>query len=95
MPKALHSAKRIYPAHSDAIRIVPLHLPEALRQPTREAVAVGPAAAQLNAKGYPVEQFCHPVEPHEPGGKVRAMPLKHLQEGFLMGVDDLFHGPTS
>ena len=42
--------------------------------------------------GYPVEQLRHSAEPHEPGGKVRAAPLKHLQEGFLMGVDDLFHG---
>jgi hypothetical protein len=55
MPKALHSAKRIYPAHSDAIRIVPLHLPDALRQPTREAVAAGPAAAaQLTYRNGPL-----------------------------------------
>src|SRR5437879_7505813 len=55
MPKALHSAKRIYPAHGDAIRIVPLHLPDSVRQPTKEAVAAGPvAAAQLTYRNGPL-----------------------------------------
>jgi hypothetical protein len=48
-------AKRIYPAHSDPIRIVPLHLPDALRQPTTEAVAAGPVAApQLTYRNGPL-----------------------------------------
>jgi hypothetical protein len=45
MSDAVNPAKRIYPAHSDAIRIVPLHLPDTMRQPTTEAIAAGPAAA--------------------------------------------------
>jgi hypothetical protein len=35
----LHPAKIIYPAHGDAIRIVPLHVPETARTPTTEAAA--------------------------------------------------------
>jgi hypothetical protein len=55
MPDSVNPAKRIYPAHSDAIRIVPLHLPDALRQPTGEAVAAGPAAApQLTYRNGPL-----------------------------------------
>ena len=45
MPDDLHPAKKIYPAHGDPIRIVPLHLPDTLRQPTVEAAAAAPAAA--------------------------------------------------
>jgi len=47
MPNAANPAKKIYPAHGDAIRIVPLHLPDTVRQPTAEAAAAGPAAAPL------------------------------------------------
>src|SRR5689334_14652965 len=37
-----HPAKKIYPAHGDSIRIVPLHLPDTVRQPTPEAAGAGP-----------------------------------------------------
>lgn len=47
MPDDLTPAKKIYPAHGDAIRIVALHLPDTLRQPTVEAAAAAPAAAPL------------------------------------------------
>jgi hypothetical protein len=39
------AAKKIYPLHGDPIRIVPLHLPEELHQPTAEVAKVAPAAA--------------------------------------------------
>jgi hypothetical protein len=45
VPDDRHPAKKIYPAHGDPIRIVPLHLPDTLRQPTVEAAAAAPAAA--------------------------------------------------
>ena len=35
----LHPAKKIYPAHGDAIRIVPLHVPDTVPTPTAEATA--------------------------------------------------------
>ena len=35
----LHPDKKIYPAHGDAIRIVPLHVPETVLTPTTEAAA--------------------------------------------------------
>jgi hypothetical protein len=55
MPNDLHPAKKIYPAHGDAIRIVPLHLPDTLGQPTAEAKAAGPAAApQLTYRNGPL-----------------------------------------
>jgi hypothetical protein len=44
MSNGSHPAKQIYPGHGDAIRIVPLSVAEALRQPTVEALALGPAA---------------------------------------------------
>ncbi len=44
MPSKLHPAKKIYSAHGDPIRIVPLHVPDAVLQPTAEAVAATPAA---------------------------------------------------
>jgi len=31
--------QEIYPAHGDAIRIVPLHVPDTVRTPTAEAAA--------------------------------------------------------
>ena len=46
MASAPHPAKKIYPAHGDLIRIVPLHLPDDLHRPTEEAAAAAaPAAA--------------------------------------------------
>jgi hypothetical protein len=55
MPNELHPAKRIYPAHGDPIRIVPLHVPDVLGQPTAEAAAAGPAAApQLTYRNGPL-----------------------------------------
>jgi hypothetical protein len=55
MPDDLHPAKKIYPAHGDPIRIVPLHVPDALRQPTAEAAAAAPAAApQLTYRHGPL-----------------------------------------
>ena len=55
MPNDLHPGKRIYPAHGDPIRIVPLHLPDALRQPTVDAKAAAPAAApQLTYRNGPL-----------------------------------------
>ncbi len=38
----LHPAKKIYAAHGDSIRIVPLHVPDAVRTPTAEAAAAAP-----------------------------------------------------
>src|SRR5947209_18367853 len=40
-----HPGARIYPSHSDPIRIVPLHVAEAVETPTADALAAGPAAA--------------------------------------------------
>ena len=55
MPDDLNPGKRIYPAHGDPIRIVPLHLPDALRQPTADAKAAAPAAApQLTYRNGPL-----------------------------------------
>ena len=45
MATAPHPAKRIYPAHGDSVRIVPLHVPDTVHEPTRETLAAGPAAA--------------------------------------------------
>src|ERR1700681_3069561 len=44
MPNDLDVAKKIYAAHIDPIRIVPLFLPEAVGQPTAEVAAAAPAA---------------------------------------------------
>jgi hypothetical protein len=55
MPNALHPAKKIYPAHGDPIRIVPLHVPDTLREPTAEVAAAAPAAApQLTYRNGPL-----------------------------------------
>jgi hypothetical protein len=51
----LHPAKKIYDAHGDPIRIVPLHLADDVRTPTREDAAAGPAAApQLTYRNGPL-----------------------------------------
>src|SRR5450755_4801817 len=44
MANETHPAKKIYSAHSDAIRIVPLFVAEGVVQPTAEAAKAGPAA---------------------------------------------------
>src|SRR5947209_2214395 len=53
--KKLAPTNRIYPAHGDPIRIVPLRLPDELRQVPKEVVAAGPAAApQLTYRNGPL-----------------------------------------
>jgi hypothetical protein len=48
-------ANAIYPAHGDAIRIVPLQVPDTLHQPTPEVLAAVPAAApKLTFRGGPL-----------------------------------------
>ena len=54
MPKRIQ-AKKIYTAHGDAIRVVPLHLPDTMKQPTAEAALAGPAAEpQLTYRNGPL-----------------------------------------
>ncbi len=48
------AAKRIYPAHGDPIRIVPLHVPDAVRTPTTEAAAAPAAAPHLSYRNGPL-----------------------------------------
>jgi hypothetical protein len=55
MPTPENPAKKIYPAHGDAIRVVPLHLPDTLHQPTPEVAAAVPAVPpQLTYRGGPL-----------------------------------------
>ena len=55
MATAPHPAKRIYPAHGDAIRVVPLHVPETVHEPTAETLAASPAAVpQLTFRNGPL-----------------------------------------
>ena len=55
MANDLHPGKKIYPAHGDPIRIVPLHVPDSVRQPTAEAAAAGPTPApQLTFRNGPL-----------------------------------------
>src|ERR1700682_614828 len=55
MPNALHLDKKITSAHGDAIRIVPLHLPDPVLRPTPEAVAAGAGAMpQLTYRNGPL-----------------------------------------
>jgi len=55
MPNDLNPRKKIYSTHGDAIRIVPLHVPDTVVQPTAEAQAAGPAAApQLTYRNGPL-----------------------------------------
>jgi len=44
MSNTLDPAMTIYPARADPIRIVPLYVPDALVQPTADAIAVAPAS---------------------------------------------------
>ena len=46
--------KRIYPRHGDAIRVVPLHLPDALKTPPADAVAAAASPPQLTYRGGPL-----------------------------------------
>jgi hypothetical protein len=50
----LHTAKRIYPAHGDLIRIVPLHLPEAASTPTVDAAAPASPPPRLTYRHGPL-----------------------------------------
>jgi hypothetical protein len=45
MARSPGSVKHIYSNHGDAIRVVPLHLPDAVHEPTAETRAAGPVAA--------------------------------------------------
>src|SRR6059036_2202059 len=55
MATSIHPDKTIVPAHSDAIRIVPLYVPDAVSQPTAEAAAAAPAVApQLTYRNGPL-----------------------------------------
>ena len=54
MPTAVQSAKKVYPAHGDPIRIVPLHVPDAVVQPTADAAAAPAAAPQLTYRNGPL-----------------------------------------
>ena len=57
--KEFHPAKKIYPAHGDAIRIVPLHVPDTVRTPTAEAAAAAAALPpQLTYRGGPLMTAC-------------------------------------
>ena len=46
--------KRIYPSHGDAVRIVPLHVPDAVRTPTAEAAAALAGPPQLSYRNGPL-----------------------------------------
>ncbi|HEY6280963.1 MAG TPA: hypothetical protein VIW72_04105 [Burkholderiales bacterium] len=54
----LHPAKKIYPAHGDAIRIVPLHVPDTVRTPTAEAAAIAALPPQLTYRGSQLIASC-------------------------------------
>ncbi|HXY41164.1 MAG TPA: hypothetical protein VEQ10_15935 [Vicinamibacteria bacterium] len=52
--EALSPARKIYPAHGDPIRIVPLHLPDAVGTSTAEAAAAPVAAPRLTYRNGPL-----------------------------------------
>jgi len=55
MTEQMHPAKKIYPGPGDAIRIVPMSLPEAMLGPAQPAVRAGPATApQLTYRNGPL-----------------------------------------
>jgi hypothetical protein len=54
MATAVQAAKKIYPAHGDAIRIVPLHVTDAVTQPTVEAAAAPVVAPHLTYRNGPL-----------------------------------------
>jgi hypothetical protein len=54
MATAVQAAKKIYPAHGDAIRIVPLHVADAVTQPTVDAAAAPAVAPHLTYRNGPL-----------------------------------------
>jgi len=54
MATVVQAAKKIYPAHGDAIRIVPLHVADAVTQPTVEAAAAPVVAPHLTYRNGPL-----------------------------------------
>jgi hypothetical protein len=54
MATTVHPAKKVYPAHGDPIRIVPLHVPDGVIQPTADAAAAPAAAPQLTYRNGPL-----------------------------------------
>src|SRR4249919_1158227 len=54
MATADPAAKKVYPAHGDAIRIVPLHVADAVTQPTVEAAAAPAVAPHLTYRNGPL-----------------------------------------
>ena len=54
MANELNPAKKIYPAHADAIRIVPLFVAESVTQPTAEAAAAPRTAPKLTYRNGPL-----------------------------------------
>jgi hypothetical protein len=54
MASAPHPAKKVYPAHGDPIRIVPLCVPDSVTQPTAEAAAAPAATPQLTYRNGPL-----------------------------------------
>jgi hypothetical protein len=78
----MHPAKKIYPAHGDAIRVVPLNLPDAMRRPPQPVVtAAAPAAApQLTYRNGPlmtsVEVFTIFWGSDWQGGSLSALPAQ-------------------
>jgi hypothetical protein len=54
MATTVQAAKRIYPAHADPIRIVPLHVADAVTQPTVDAAAAPAAPPQLTYRNGPL-----------------------------------------
>ena len=54
MATAVQAEKKVYPAHGDAIRIVPLHVADAVTQPTVEAAAAPAVAPHLTYRNGPL-----------------------------------------
>jgi hypothetical protein len=54
MAAAVQAAKKVYPAHGDPIRIVPLHVADAVTQPTVEAAAAPAVAPHLTYRNGPL-----------------------------------------
>lgn len=82
MATSMHPSKKIYPAHGDAIRIVPLSLPESVRRaPQPLAGAAAPAASpQLTYRNGPlmtaVEVFTIFWGPDWQTGSLSALPAQ-------------------
>jgi hypothetical protein len=54
MATTVDPAKKVYPAHADPIRIVPLHVPDSVIQPIIDAAAAPAAAPQLTFRNGPL-----------------------------------------